>query len=58
MRESDTELILLAEEGPLETNLLVDSVESACGGFEEAGGSVVEPPFDIPIGKRAVVRDP
>ena len=58
MRDSGTELVLVQESGSPETDLLVDSVDSACGTFRRAGGTVVKPPFDIPIGKCALLRDP
>ena len=58
MTDSDTEFVLLQESGSPETDLLVESVESAREAFQRAGGTVVEPPFEIPIGKSAVLRDP
>jgi lactoylglutathione lyase len=58
MRDRKTELVLLQARGSPETDLLVDSVDEACRGFVEAGGSVVQPPFDIPVGRCGVVRDP
>jgi hypothetical protein len=33
-------------------------VDEAVRHFEEIGGSIVVPPFDIQIGRWAVVRDP
>ncbi len=56
--DSDSELVLVEEPGTPETDLRVESVEEACRKFEEAGGTVVEPPFEIPIGQCAVVKDP
>jgi glutamate/tyrosine decarboxylase-like PLP-dependent enzyme len=38
--------------------LTVDSADVAAGRVTEAGGSVVEPPFDIQIGRCVVVEDP
>lgn len=58
MREVDTEVVLVAESGGMEVDLLVDSVDTAVVDFERAGGRIVEPPFDIAIGRCAVVRDP
>ncbi len=58
MRDSDSELVVVEEPGSPETDLLVDSADEACRTFETAGGTVVRPPFDIPIGRCAVVRDP
>jgi catechol 2,3-dioxygenase-like lactoylglutathione lyase family enzyme len=51
------ELVLHTNHGP-EVDLLVDNVDEAFDHFLGAGGSGLEPPFDIPIGRCAVVRDP
>lgn len=51
------ELVLHTEHGP-EVDLLVEDAEQAFTRFLEAGGTAVEPPFEIPIGRCAVVRDP
>ena len=56
--ESDAELVLQTERPMQETDLTVESVEQAVVTFTEAGGRVVVPPFDIPIGRCAVVADP
>jgi catechol 2,3-dioxygenase-like lactoylglutathione lyase family enzyme len=56
--DSDCELILFTEGVEAEVDWKVDSAEEAAGEFVRAGGSVVEPPFDIPVGRCAVVRDP
>jgi catechol 2,3-dioxygenase-like lactoylglutathione lyase family enzyme len=58
MPESETELVLLAEEGGSEADLLVDSVGEAVRAFLAAGGSIQGEVEDIPIGKRATLRDP
>ncbi len=58
LRLGDTELVLLAEKGKMEVDLLVSSVPKAIENFVKAGGKVVRKPFDIDIGKCAVVRDP
>jgi lactoylglutathione lyase len=55
--ETDAELVVHLAIGP-ETDILVEDVESAVPRFVEAGGEVVEPPFDIAIGRCARVRDP
>jgi catechol 2,3-dioxygenase-like lactoylglutathione lyase family enzyme len=55
---SDAELVLQAERPESEVDWLVDSVELAAERFVQAGGSVEVPPFDIPIGRCVVVRDP
>lgn len=58
MPESDAEIVVHTEGGWTETDLLVDAVDDAVARIVEAGGSVAQPPFDIAIGRRAVVRDP
>ena len=58
MPDTDAEMVLQTERESLEINLLVESVDSASDAIEGAGGTVVEPPFDIPIGRCAVVEDP
>jgi catechol 2,3-dioxygenase-like lactoylglutathione lyase family enzyme len=55
--ESDTELVLSTEHG-LEPNWLVESVEETVAGFVRNGGSVLREPFEIPVGRIAVVADP
>ena len=56
--DSDCELMLFTK-GPAEAmDWKVESAEKAVEAFVGAGGSVVEPPFDIPVGRCAVVRDP
>ena len=56
--ESDAELVLQTERPMQETDITVESVEQAVLTFTAAGGRVVVPPFDIPIGRCAVVADP
>jgi predicted enzyme related to lactoylglutathione lyase len=58
LADSDAEIVLQTERPELEPNLLVDSADDAVQRFVEAGGSVVRPPFEIQIGRCAVVRDP
>jgi catechol 2,3-dioxygenase-like lactoylglutathione lyase family enzyme len=55
--ETDAELVVHLSVGP-ETDILVEDVESAVAAFVEAGGEIVEQPFDIAIGRCARVRDP
>lgn len=50
--------IVLQTERPLNVDLLVDSAEAAARAFEQAGGTVIVPPFDIQIGRAVVVKDP
>ncbi|MGB7540234.1 MAG: VOC family protein [Anaerolineales bacterium] len=56
--DSDCELILFTKGPEEEVDWKVESADAATGFFVGAGGSVVEPPFDIPVGRCAVVRDP
>jgi catechol 2,3-dioxygenase-like lactoylglutathione lyase family enzyme len=56
--ESDVELVLQTTRSEPEVDWLVDSVERAVARFTAAGGSVEVPPFNIPIGRCVVVRDP
>lgn len=58
MEDGDSELVLRTDDRPAETDLKVESAVEAAKRFAEAGGSVVVPPFDIPIGKCVVVADP
>jgi predicted enzyme related to lactoylglutathione lyase len=55
--ESDTEIVLTTEHG-YEPNWLVDSADEASESIEAAGGRVLVAPFDIPVGRVAVVADP
>lgn len=57
VRLGDGELVLSTKLDP-ETDLLVESVEHAVRVFENAGGRVVLPPEDLPVGKVAIVEDP
>jgi predicted enzyme related to lactoylglutathione lyase len=56
--DSNAELVLQTERPDMETDLSVESVEVALKRFVEAGGRVLAGPFDIQIGKCAVVADP
>ena len=53
-----SEIVLHTERIPLEVDLEVESADAAAVRFQEAGGEVVVPPFDIQIGRAAVVQDP
>jgi catechol 2,3-dioxygenase-like lactoylglutathione lyase family enzyme len=55
--DATAELVLHTQQGP-EVDLLVSDVEAAFSRFVGAGGVAIQPPFDIPIGRCAVVRDP
>lgn len=56
--DSRTELVLQTERPELETNLSVRDVDAAARTFVDSGGTLVVAPFDIAIGRCAVVRDP
>ena len=54
----ESELVLHTDKMPLEVDLKVASADAAVGRFQEAGGRIAVPPFDIQIGRAAVVEDP
>ena len=56
--ESEAELVIHTENYEPETDIKVESVEAATSRFVNAGGSIIAKPFDIPIGKCVVVKDP
>lgn len=56
--DAETELVLRAEEGEPEFDLLVDSVETSAANFVAAGGAMVGAIEQIAVGKRATLRDP
>ena len=53
----DTEIVLTTRHG-YEPNWLVASADHAAAAVRAAGGRVVTGPFDIPVGRVAVVEDP
>ena len=55
---SDAEIVIQTERPELEANLTVASTDVAVTRIVEAGGRVLRPPFDIAIGRCAVVADP
>lgn len=55
--DSDTEIVLTTQHG-YEPNWLVSSADEAAARIEAAGGTMLGRPFDIPVGRIAVVRDP
>lgn len=57
VRLGDSELVLSTKLDP-ETDFLVESVEQAVAVIERAGGKMIRPAEDIPVGKVAVVEDP
>ena len=58
LSDTDAEIVLHTEQRELEVDLKVQSADAAAARFEQAGGEVVAGPFDIQIGRCAVVRDP
>ena len=58
MPETDAEIVIQTERPELEPNLLVASGDEAAQRIVQAGGSVLAEPFDIQIGRCAVVQDP
>ena len=58
MPDTDAELVIQTDEQRQEVDLLVNSADEAAAFIERAGGKVIVPPFDIQIGRCAVVEDP
>lgn len=58
MPETDAEFVIHTEGQPPETDLLVDDADAAAAKIAKSGGRVIAPPFDIPVGRCAVVADP
>src|SRR5215212_4628019 len=58
MPETDAEIVIHTENKGAEVDLLVASAAMAVEAIMAAGGSTVVPPFDIQIGRCAVMRDP
>ena len=56
--DSDSELVLQTQRSQLEVDFLVGSVDQAAAQLTRAGGRVVVEPFEIPVGRVAVVADP
>jgi predicted enzyme related to lactoylglutathione lyase len=56
--ETDAEIVLYTEDEGMEVDFLVDSADEAARRFEQAGGRITVQPFDIQIGRCAVVVDP
>jgi catechol 2,3-dioxygenase-like lactoylglutathione lyase family enzyme len=56
--DSDAELVLQTRLPRPEVDLLVDSVDRAVTRLTQAGATVLVEPFDIPVGRVAVVADP
>jgi predicted enzyme related to lactoylglutathione lyase len=58
MPDTATEIVLHTNRQKPEIDFKVESADAAVIRFEEAGGKVIVPPFDIQIGRCAVVEDP
>ena len=58
MPAADAEIVIQTERPQLEANLKVASADDAMERMVEAGGKLVAGPFDIQIGRCAVVLDP
>ncbi|HOU14153.1 MAG TPA: VOC family protein [Anaerolineae bacterium] len=58
MSDDETEIVLHTEPRSPEIDLKVACADAAAVQIEAAGGKVVAPPFDIQIGRCAVVHDP
>jgi predicted enzyme related to lactoylglutathione lyase len=56
--DSDTEIVLQTDRPQPEVDFLVDEVTQAVAELTRAGGAVLVEPFDIPVGRVAVVADP
>jgi len=52
------EIVIQNERKAIETDIKVNSVIEAVKEIEEAGGTILSGPFDIKIGKCAVIKDP
>jgi predicted enzyme related to lactoylglutathione lyase len=57
LRDGDSELVLTTRQS-YQPNWLVDRVDEAVDLLTGSGGDLIAGPFDIPVGRAAVVRDP
>ena len=53
-----SEIVLYTKPEGLEIDFKVEDTYQAVKNFEKAGGKIISGPFDIQIGKCAVVKDP
>jgi predicted enzyme related to lactoylglutathione lyase len=60
MPDTDAEVVLhtMSLPGDRAVHYLVDDVPAAVSAYQRQGGAVREPPFDIAIGRCAVLEDP
>ena len=56
--DSETELVFHTDGRPIETDFQVESVPDAIAALVRAGGRLVHGPFEIRIGRCAVLVDP
>ena len=57
MENGATEVVLQTDRKWMNVDFKVDSVVDSIEKIIEAGGKIVDGPFDIPIGKCAVIKD-
>ena len=58
MPDTEAEIVLHTESISPEIDLKVESADAAAIRFEQAGGEIAVPPFDIQIGRAVIVKDP
>jgi len=58
LSDDKSEIVLYTEQLGLEIDFKVDDVKQAIESFVAAGGEIVTGPFEIRIGKCAVMKDP
>jgi lactoylglutathione lyase len=58
MNDNKTEIVIQSGQRKVETDVKVKSVLEVVDRIQRAGGNVVVGPFDIQIGKCAVIEDP
>jgi len=58
MKDTQTEIVIHTESHVPDYAIKVQNVDDAARQVEEAGGKIIKPPFDIRIGRCAVVQDP
>ena len=57
MENSTTEVVLQTDRKKMNVDFKVESVMNSIDRIVNAGGKVIDGPFDIPIGKCAVIQD-
>ena len=56
--DDGTEIVLQTERPERNIDIKVEDAPAAAHAFEQAGGAILVQPFEIQIGRAAVVRDP